>query len=144
MDHFISDLTKILACKGLHIHTKRAVLYKAIEDYSKILIRDGNLFWSKDAQKSSDVDCIREHPVPKSVITNKITPKDENLTPDDSQLEGLLTRAFSDLILVCTVTKVEDKRLSKNDLKSAMPQVWDWNTGCAWDRYKEVEIDVHR
>jgi hypothetical protein len=102
------------------------------------------MFWSKEAQKSSDVKYIREHPVPKSVITDKITPKDENLTPDDKQLEGLLTRAFRDLILVCMVTKDEDKKLSKMSLKSEMPEEWDWNTGCAWGRYKEAKIDVHR
>lgn len=141
VDHFINDLTKILSCKGLHVHTKRAVLYKAIEDYSDILKR-GGYFVSVESQQRDSTECILEHPVPKSVITNKITPEDERLAPDDSQLERLLKRAFGDLILVCKVTKEEDVKLRNEKLKSKMPAPWDWDTGCVWDRYEQAKIKV--
>lgn len=141
VDNFINDLTKILSCKGLHVHTRRAVLYKAIEDYSKILKRD-NCYWSAKAQRCDGVTYILEHPVPKSVITDKIIPEDDSLAPNDDQLEALLKRAFNDLIPVCWVTKEEDEKLRKEKLKNRMPDGWDWNTGSAWDRYREVAIEV--
>ena len=141
VDNFINDLTKILSCKGLHVHTRRAVLYKAIEDYSKILKRD-RCFWSVKAQGCDNAKYVLENPVPKSVITNKITPKEENLAPNHNQLEALLKRAFNDLIPVCWVTKEEDAKLRKEGLKDSMPDDWDWNTGCVWDRYKEAKIEV--
>ena len=142
VDNFINDLTKILSCKGLHMHTRRAVLYKAIEDHSKILKRDGGFFWSVMAQQCDHTEYILEHPVPKSVITDKITPKDENPAPNENQLEALLKRAFNELISVCQVTKEEDARLRKEGLKDRMPDGWDWNTGSVWDRYKQAEIEI--
>ena len=147
---FVKDLARILSCEGLHLHTRRAVLYKAIEDYSKILKLAQKAHWSEAAMNQYKVDnfsgLVLEHPIPKSIITGHITPKEGSQVTDQSILEQDLDYAFSNLVLICWVTKHEDDALRKLGLKNNFPATmkWGWDEiGMKpWARYDYADITV--
>lgn len=145
IDDFINDLFEILCLPNLHRHTRRAILYKAIEDYSKILVRDNKTFWSVNARESWDkripTKLVLEHPVPKSIITRRITPETGN-GPTGEQLRDDLSRAFKELIPICWVLKEEDRKLRDANLKSDMPGDPSWESIDPWSRYKHESVMI--
>lgn len=143
--HIIDDLFSILSLKNLHVHTRRAVLYKAIEDFSKILLKNGQVRWSEAAQdqykKGIPEGYILEHPVPKSIITEHITPTN-GAGPDGEQLRNDLVRAFSELMPICWILRGQDDQLSDAGLKKRIPGNPAWENIDPWARYKEVGIPI--
>ena len=144
-EHFIDDLFSILSLKNLHVHTRRAVLYKAIEDFSKVLLKNGQVHWSEAAQdqykKGNLKGYFLEHPVPKNIITKRITPAD-GAGPDGEQLRNDLIRAFTELMPICKILSGENKRLNAAGLKTRIPGDPPWESIDPWARYKKVEIPI--
>lgn len=150
-NRYISDLHDILLLPNLHVHTRRAALYKAIQDYSENVLKNSDQqYWSsgvKEVHDNRSSPCTKrmyrfEHVVPISVITDHLVPdrgKPQEWPHED--LKKKLERVFSTLIKVCWVTRKEDgENLSGNGYKKKMPAGWNWDTGNPWDRYKKAGL----
>lgn len=102
----------------------------ALDEFSRL-----NFYVSEEAKGLKRRDVIYDHVIPHSILMKKLLmldfPTAENIWP-------IVERYY----VICAITKNEDKLLTKNGLRSSMPEGWNEETGSVFARYERVGISI--
>ena len=128
--HFIEDLTRIFyeLNPPLHVHTRRAFVNKAVDDFSRRLKKDPHrsalhspvrYYFSKNViKKAADAagwnkkECRCDHLIPTGLLSDHLAPLDPSRTPKPEERKQFIHNMFLDWIAICWITIDEDKILS--------------------------------
>ena len=102
----------------------------ALGDFDRI-----NFYTSKNAINLDRSNVIHDHVVPHNIVMGKLL----KLNPiNETNLKSIIYK----YLVICKITKEEDRKLNSAGLKSKMPMDWNEDTDSIFARYEKVGIEI--